>query len=102
MDCKKANRLLWSIVQIFISINVDMQWGGETEAAVCAWQPQSHAVCYQVLSAEVHFSISVRDSRQFTPQFLDILLGFQLLVVSLVFRFLGFFKGKYFGEIKSG
>lgn len=36
IDCYKANRPLWSIVQIFIWINVDVQWHGETEVAVRA------------------------------------------------------------------
>lgn len=36
IDCYKANRPLWSIVQICIWINVDVQWHGETEVAVHA------------------------------------------------------------------
>lgn len=45
IDCYKANRPLWSIVQICIWINADVQWCGETEVAVHAQQPLSCAVC---------------------------------------------------------
>lgn len=36
IDCYKANGPLWSIVQICIWINVDVQWRGEAEVVARA------------------------------------------------------------------
>lgn len=66
---------------------------------MCLAASEPCSLLASVLSPEVHLSVSVGDSSQTTSKFLDI-LRFLIISCWLSFQSFGFFKGKYFGDIK--